>query len=94
MSYADDIAADRRLMILRALEATTGYGANAALVGRFLDSVGHRVSHDRLLGDLAWLAEQGFVDIQGEAVLLTQRGADIAVGRATHPGVRRPRPGE
>ena len=94
MSYADEVAADRRLMILRALEATAGYGANAALISRFLDSMGHQVSHDLLQGDLAWLGEQGFIELRDEAVLLTQRGADIAAGRARHPGVRRPRPGE
>ncbi|MCX7172568.1 MAG: ArsR family transcriptional regulator [Proteobacteria bacterium] len=94
MSYADEVAADRRLMILRALEATTGYGANVTLIGLFLDSKGHKASHDLLQGDLAWLTEQGFVELKDEAVLLTQRGADIAAGRARHPGVRRPRPGE
>lgn len=94
MSYADAIAADRRFLILRALEATTGYGANETLLATFLDSMGHAVSADLLAGELAWLAEQSFVERRDAAVRLTQRGADVASGRAGHPCVRRPRPGE
>lgn len=94
MNYADAIAADRRFLILRALASTTGYGANDTLLAAFLDSMGHAVSADLLGGELAWLAEQGFVERRDAAVRLTQRGADVAGGRSNHPGVRRPRPGE
>ncbi len=48
------------------------------------------------LHQLAWLAEQGLVendDMGGLVVAtLTQRGADVAQGRVTVPGVKRPTP--
>ena len=94
MSYAHEVAADRRLNILKALAETTGFGANATLIGRFLASIGHDVSHDLLQGELGWLAEQGFIGIEGDVSRLTRRGADVAAGRASHPGVRRLMPGE
>lgn len=93
MSYADSVAADRRLMMLRAL-AVSGYGANETLVGLFLDSMGHAVSLDVLRGELTWLTEQGLIERVDAAVKLTRRGADVVDGRATYPGVRRPQPGE
>lgn len=94
MSFADVVIADRRLMILRVLAETAGYGANRALIQTFLETGGHTVSADRLDADIAWLAELALVTLKDQAVLLTQRGGDVAMGRATVPGVRRLRPGE
>ncbi len=94
MSYAEIVTADRRLTILKTLAETTGFGANTILLGKLLSSLGHDVSHDLLQGELAWLAEQGFIHMDGTLARLTRRGADVADGRATHPGVRRPMPGE
>lgn len=87
---------DRRLVLLRGLKAAAQYRANAYLLRRFAESVGHTVSADRIEGDLAWLAEQGLVEMmvsQGVTVCtLTTRGLDVADGAATCPGVARPRP--
>lgn len=94
MSYSEIVQADRRLMILRALAETAGYGANRTLIQRFLDSEGHIVSRDLIDADIAWLAELGLITLRDDAVLLTARGGDVAAGRATVPGVRRPQPGE
>ncbi|MGH8782098.1 VpaChn25_0724 family phage protein [Paraburkholderia sp.] len=94
MSYAEIVQADRRLMILRALAVTSGYGANRTLIQRFLDSEGHIVSRDLVDADIAWLAEIGLVTLHDDAVLLTARGGDVAAGRTSVPGVRRPQPGE
>ncbi|MBO1856814.1 ArsR family transcriptional regulator [Burkholderia cenocepacia] len=94
MSYSELVQADRRLLILRALSETNGYGANRRLIQQFLDSEGHIVSRDLVDAEIAWLAEVGLVTVRDDAVLLSERGGDVAVGRATVPGVRRPTPGE
>ena len=97
MSFADFQSADRRLVLLRALEAAAQYRANAILLRRYCDTVGHVVSADAIETDLAWLKEQGLVTVevvQGLTIAtLTERGADVANGRATQPGVARPQPG-
>ena len=97
MNYAQFETEDRRLVILRALEKAAQYRANALLLRRFAEAVGHVVSTDKLAGDLAWLAEQGLVTTQVDegitTATLTQRGGDVATGRAQVPGVARPQPG-
>ena len=95
-TYEDYQTQDRRLVILRCLMSASQYRANALLVSRYCDAVGHSVSHDRLEQDLAWLSEQGLVASQaGEitVVTLTARGLDVADGRTNVPGVQRPQPG-
>ena len=88
---------DRRLVLLRALEAADGYQANNILLQRYMTAVGHRVSADRLAGDLAWLTEMQLVKTaEGEGIIvatLTERGLDVAVGNTRVPGVARPQPG-
>jgi hypothetical protein len=97
MSYAQFETEDRRLVVLRALEHAAQYRANALLLQRYCQAVGHTVSADRLQQDLAWLKEQTLVEleqVQGVAVAtLTTRGLDVATGRAVVPGVHRPQPG-
>lgn len=97
MSYAKLLEEDRRLSILRLLAESNEYKANEYLLQTALDGVGHAVSGDRVRADLAWLAEAGLVELAVVAEVqvpqLTTRGLDVAQGRATHPGVKRPRPG-
>jgi len=97
MSFSDYQTADRRLVLLRALENAVQYRANAYLLRRYCDSLGHVVSSDRIEQDLAWLAEQSLIkldDAQGVRVAtLTERGLDVATGRARVPGVQQPAPG-
>lgn len=97
LSYAEFEAQDRRLVLLRALEHAAHYRANALLLRRYCQAVGHVVSADRLAADLAWLSEQGLVDlVQAQDVTvatLTTRGLDVATGSANVPGVQRPQPG-
>lgn len=96
-SFAEHLAADRRLVVLRLLEQSPDYRGNAFLLQRALDGFGHAVGMDRLETDLAWLAEQGLARLDkvgGVSIAtLTQRGADLAHGRVTVPGVARPAPG-
>lgn len=97
MNFAEFQTSDRRLVILRALEHAAQYRANAILLRRYCDAVGHVVSSDRLEQDLAWLAEADLVGIdhaQGVMVAtLTARGLDVATGRTRVPGVQAPQPG-
>lgn len=96
-TFAQFAEEDRRLNILLILAEAAGYEANQFLLLSVLDNVGHRVSMDRLVADLAWLAEQGLlgVDTVGGVRIakLTARGLDVSQGRTPHPGVKRPRPG-
>lgn len=102
MSFAQLLSEDRRLVILRLLSAAPEYTANAFVLRPGLEAVGHAMSTDQLATELAWLAEQGLVELEAVAGVtmagvtvarLTQRGADVAAGRAVTPGVKRPEPG-
>lgn len=97
MTYQQTITADRRLSLLLVLTETPGYRANAFLLRDAIAEIyGHDASVDQVRTDIAWLAEQGLVTAQthGEVTMatLTTRGADVAAGRATVPGVKRPMP--
>lgn len=97
MSFAEFQTADRRLVLLIALKAAAQYRANAFLLRRYCDTLGHVASADQIETDLAWLAEQGLAKAEAAGgvtiATLTPRGADVADGRATVPGVARPQPG-
>ena len=94
--FAEHLAKDRRLVVLRVLEQSTGYQANEYIVHSLLQDFGHDVSEDLLGTDLAWLEEQGLVKLRTVATVriaqLAGRGLDVARGRATVPGINRPRP--
>ena len=97
MSFQQTVADDRRLSLLLVLQQTPGYSANAFLLRDAVDQIyGHNASADQVRTDLAWLAEQGLTTTRqaGDVTLatLTTRGADVATGRATVPGVKRPMP--
>lgn len=96
MNFAQFQTEDRRLVLLRALHAAAQYTANAYLLRRFAESLGHTASADRIEQDVAWLVEQGLVTRKAPegvtVATLTQRGQDVADGSATVPGVARPRP--
>lgn len=87
--------ADQRLVLLRSL-AECGGDANESVLQTCLDAYGHRISRDVVRSHLFWLEEQGLVSLNNVAgclvATLTGRGADIADGRSTVPGVKRPRP--
>jgi hypothetical protein len=98
-SFAEVLAADRRLVILRILvEEAPGYTANVSILHGAMGTVGHRCTRDQVEGDAAWLAEAGLVTLEHLAIGVTtvtasQRGVDVATGRTVHPGVKRPAPG-
>lgn len=96
MNFSEFEAQDRRLVLLRALEHAAQYRANAMLLRRYGEALGHVISADRMEQDLSWLREQGLIETEDNAGLtvatLTMRGLDVATGRATVPGVQRPAP--
>ncbi len=97
MDYAELVAADMRLVILDALSQDSGYSHNQYVIQRLLGAAGHDISMDRLHTELAWLDEQRLITLEAAGGIsvakLTTRGADVAKGRASVPGVQRPGPG-
>ena len=87
---------NRRCAFLRFLAEDPDYAMNTSLLQSALAEIGHGVSRDRVNTDAAWLEEQGLVqceDLGGIIVVkLTQLGLDVAEGRTTVPGVKRPGP--
>lgn len=85
---------DQRLVILRGL-IDCGGDANESIIQQCLDLYAHRLSRDAVRNHLSWLQEQGLItiaDVAGCYVgTLTARGQDAAEGRATVPGVKKPR---
>jgi len=92
--YGQFLREDQRLVILRVLVDMPGYRTNSSVVTALVRQFGHDASRDQVKTELHWLAEQGLSTVEDmEDVLLvslTERGADVAAGRATVPGVRRP----
>ncbi len=91
------LAADRRLIILQALDEAAGYRLRETVLGSAVEALGAAASRDRLRADLVWLAEQGLIELDQSADVwlarITARGLDVAQGRADCPGVARPLPG-
>lgn len=95
-----EATADLRRIILDLLAADATYEISDRLLCSAVTTFGYRPSRDTMRGLLAWLAEQGLVrctEIDSGALhlgamtvaRLTERGADVAAGRAAVPGVRR-----
>lgn len=97
MTFASFQEQDRRLVLLRALAAAAQYRANALLLRRYCEHMGHVVGADRIEADLAWLADSGLVAVEREGgvtlATLSARGMDVASGSTIVPGVARPQPG-
>lgn len=95
MSFAEYLRRDVRLVALRVLSETPGFRANSSVLFNLLDQFGHAVTRDQVKTELRWLAEQGLVEVdEAGSVLvakLTERGQDVAEGRAVVDGVARPR---
>lgn len=96
--YKDFVTEHLRITILRALHDQPDYALNESLLLDIVGTFGFAPSRDKLIGELAWLDEQGLVTMGGpescRVATLTARGEDVATARATVPGIKRPRPGE
>jgi len=97
MSFSSFLREDQRLVMLRFLSEMPSYSSNSSVIYQALIRYGHAPSRDQVKSELRWLEEQGFVTIEDiETVLvvrLSERGADVAAGRAIVPGVKRPSAG-
>lgn len=86
-----------RISILRLLSGAPAYRANSSILHGETTRFGLAASRDQVKTEMAWLAEQGLIvteDVGGMVVAtLTERGLDVAEGRAVQPGVQRPSPG-
>ena len=95
MSIQAILDSQQRLVILRSL-LDIGGAANESILNDCLDQLGTgRVTRDRVKTLLAWLEEQGLVRIERLATVqvahLTGRGQEVAEGRASVPGIKKPR---
>lgn len=92
--FADFLREDQRLVILRLLSEIPGYRSNSSVLVTGLETMGHTMSRDQVKTELSWLHEQGLVEAEDVASVvvakLTERGADVASGRARAHGVKRP----
>jgi hypothetical protein len=93
--FAERLREDRRLVLLRVLADQVQYMANSSVLTMALSSWGHAVSRDQVKTELRWLEEQSLVridELPADVLLahLTERGHDVAAGRAVVPGVSRP----
>lgn len=97
MSYETVITEQLRCNLLRSLLEAPGYTSNDSVLTDRAEEFGFRPSRDTIRTQLAWLKEQGLVRLNTvkscQIAVLTERGADVARGFATAPGVKRPSPG-
>lgn len=98
MAYRDFMTEDRRLAELRFLAEDNDYSLNDSVMQTALGEIGHGASREVIWADFAFLAELGLITVEkpldGRVTVarLTARGEDVARGRATVPGVKKPRP--
>jgi Fe2+ or Zn2+ uptake regulation protein len=96
MNFAQRMTENRRTCILKTLESAPGYKSNESLLHMMVNDFGLTSSRDQVRAELAWLAEQGLLDLEEIAgiyvVQITLRGVDVARGHAVVPGVKRPEP--
>lgn len=94
MDFSERLQQDRRLVMMRLLAEMPMYCANSSVLHMALERFGHATTRDLVKTDLAWLSEQGLVKAEAMGPVLvataTERGLDVASGRATVPGVARP----
>lgn len=95
--FAEHLAEHRRLAILRFMSEAIGYSLNESILVDLLERFGMRVGRDMLRADLAWLADLNLLTVDKalpdmHVARLTERGSDVAAGRAVIPGIKRPSP--
>ena len=98
MSFDEIQSQHIRLTILRLLSKVGGdYSANDSIITDALPTLGFTIGRDRVRAEIDWLRDAGLVTVEGVGSLLvatmTQRGLDVAEGRTTATGVKRPSPG-
>jgi hypothetical protein len=98
-TFAEALAEDRRLVILRRLSEATGNHLNDSILKKALIYIGHNVGTAMVRADVTWLEQHLLVRIEKVSigadelwiVHLTAAGQDVAEG-LDHPGVAKPSP--
>lgn len=97
MRYEQTVKEHLRITILRLLSEDSGYTLNESIITDLAPLYGLRPSRDNVRTELAWLKGQGLVAFDNSTgiiiAVLTREGIDVALGRSTVPGVKRPSPG-
>lgn len=96
-AYQTHFMAHLRLLILRALVDAPACSANASILKSIAHEFGLPATRDQIHTAIGWLDEQALVKRSevGSLIIarLTERGQDVAEGRARCDGVARPSPG-
>ncbi|HAT50760.1 MAG: ArsR family transcriptional regulator [Nitrospirae bacterium] len=96
MSANQVIREERRGLILQLLSKVPQFTANEVIIRDHLIGMGCPTGWDVLVGELAWLDEQGLIQLDkpgGLAIAkITRQGQDAADGTTRYPGVRTPLP--
>lgn len=98
MTFREKLNASSRRSILSFLAYDADYKLNDKQLRECFDGIGESVTADSLHNHLRWLEEQGFVSLDKVSIFtivaLTDRGLDIALGKARAEGVRNLYPSE
>ncbi len=94
MDFDTYMSEDRRLVILRLLEAQDDFTLNDGLLLHGLDQLGHGVARQILQDDVVWLEQKELVELtplspQIMRVRLREKGQEICLGKQRIAGVRR-----
>lgn len=96
MSFERTVREHLRITILRLLFEDPNYTLNDSMITDLTEEYGFTPSRDKVRTELAWLKEQDLVSFEPDPNIviaaLTERGADVAQGRVTVPGIKRPSP--
>lgn len=94
MSFKDFLAQDRRLCVLRLLSESGG-SLNDSVLHQALEQIGHRNQpREAIRADIRFLLDAGLVVDEWvqhlQIVTITKRGVEVAEGRVTVEGVKKP----
>lgn len=97
-NYLDRIRPIRRAIILHFLEKCRDYTSNADILMAIINGTpdGVTVYHSDVIEDLRWLSAKGYVDLNGEDVVIatsTSAGLRIARREEVDQGIARDLPG-
>jgi hypothetical protein len=91
---AEELTRHVRLTILRALLDCKDWRANESFLSTMVDEIGLSAEREEVVMQCYWLEGEGLVENKVVADLviaqLTEEGMQVARGRKTHMGVRRP----
>lgn len=85
---------DRRRAILAALMVAPAYMMPARGLREQIGLVGYVASLEKLRCDCDMLADLGLITWQNDVAILSDRGADVVLGRLQIGAVKRPEPGQ